>query len=301
MPTQRWKGSSKDITYEADGTMIFDFSDRVSVFDLGPVPRAFAGLGELRCTIATRIFKKMKAAGLPTHFVDRVGTTTIMVTPFDVPETGKLFPGADGRLLPLELLFRFAVTQKFQRRIEAGEVDKAAVERFLHGPALEVGSRLNPCFVECSTKHQAADAYVSDESAAVLAGISARQLHDIYEQVREGAAFLQRLFKQSGFDLRDGKFEGALTQQGQFIFADSISPDELRLVGPDEESYDKDPVRTWYEQTHPVWTMSVQQAKKAYPNDKQKWPSYVSAPPDDIVETVISRYRAVADALVAQQ
>lgn len=296
-----WEGSSKDVLYDESKGLIFDFSDRVSVFDLGPLPRLFPGLGELRCTIASRLFSKLNAAGFETHFQERLTDTQMLVTPYDIPEKSRMFKNAAGRLLPLELLFRFAVTPKLFDRITAGSVDVASVERLLGSTMrLQTGARLHPAFVECSTKHQGADTYVSDSSAAALAGIDEATLRQIYGDIQKAADFLKTLFHQAGFELQDGKIEGALLQDGTFVIADAISPDELRLTGNNGKSYDKDPVRQWYADALPTWVMMVNKAKKRHPDNRKKWPSYTQAPPDDIAEELIKRYRAVADALIVR-
>ncbi len=223
----------------------------------------------------------------------------MLVRAYNIPEKHRRFEGAEGRLLPLELLFRFIITKKFLGRIENGSVDRGTVEGLLApGQTIELGARLRSPYIECSTKHQAADTYISDVAAAILADISMEVLGQVYDEVRRAADFLKLLFRQVGFDLADGKIEGAILNDGTLVITDSISPDELRLIGNDGKSYDKDPVREWYETTHPVWTNMVKQAKIAHPTNKDSWPKYMDAPPMEIVEETILRYRQVANALV---
>jgi phosphoribosylaminoimidazole-succinocarboxamide synthase len=301
MPTEMlWGGSSKDVLYDREkGELKFHFSDRVSVFDLGPMPVLFPGLGELRCTIATRLWKKLDEAGFRTHFRGRLTDTEISVEPFNIPEKDRVFEGARGRLLPLEILFRYVATEKFCARVAGGKVDRAVVERLLYEGELVPGARFKPPFVECSTKHQAADDYINDESAAILAGVSVGTLHSIYHEVRTASDFLHTFLGQAGFGLMDGKCEGALLWDGTFVFADAVSPDELRLVGRDGKSYDKDPTRKWYEDNYPTWVKMLRAAKEKFPNDKSKWPGYPGPPAPEVVTETIRRYREVANALVS--
>lgn len=296
----QWRGSAKDVSYHPEQGLILDFSNRVSVFDIGPVPADFLGLGELRCAIATHLFEKFHIADIYTHFRRRNGPTQMVVEPFDIPERGVRFEEARGRQLPFELLFRFGVTEKFYNRIVRGEVSRAGVEQFLRGMnRIEPGVRLSPAFVECSTKHQDADDYVSDRRAAALANISVATLWRIYTRIHPAAGYLKVLFRDAGFDLMDGKFEVAFLPNDEPIIIDSISPDELRLIGPDGQSYDKDPVRKWYAETYPDWVAELNRAKKRYPNDKSQWPEYPGSPSEEIIRETVRRYRVVAEAIGA--
>jgi len=291
-------GSSKDVFYSDVKGMEFNFSDRVSVFDRGPIPVTFTGLGAVRCSIAAILFEKLDAADFRTHFRERLDEQRIAVTPFNIPELDVYYPQAFGRLLPLEFLFRFVATKKFCSRVEGGAVDRAAIECLLSlDEDLVPGMRFQHPFVECSTKHQAADTYVSDEEAARLAGLTLGQLQDIYKVVARAAIYLKTLFRSVGFDLCDGKIEGALTEEGMFVIADSISPDELRLTDSGGRSYDKDPVRRWYEECCADWVKELGEAKAKAPYDKSGWPPYSAEPPPEVIQDLLWRYEAVRDAL----
>ncbi len=298
--TTHWKGSSRDVTYIPESRLLrLDFSGRISVFDIGPVPGEYPELGRVRWWIAVLIFRHMQAAGFVTHFVTEVGKWAIIVHPFNIPEKQTFFPGAKGRMLPLELLFRHVITPKTFARVERGEIDRASIERLLVGSHLEVGAQLRAPFVECSTKHQAADDYVPDIQAAELAGIPLEKLLSVYEEVSRVAMFLQTLFRSAGFNLKTGKVEGALRDDGSFVICDAFSPDELQLTGPDGRSYDKDPLRQWYVDTYPVWYGELVAAKKEYPTHKCMWPLYPGPPSPKVIEDLTDRYRMVAEALGA--
>jgi len=294
-----WTGSSKNVTYNPSTGLAFEFTDRVSVFDRGPVPVLFPGLGALRRDIASYLFRQLRYAGFPTHYKSEFGDTSMSVVAYDIPEKEVAFVGAQGRLLPLEILFRWVVTQKFFERIERGEVSRIEVGRRLErlGP-IEVGSRFKIPFIECSTKHEAADRYLSDAGAASEARITIVELHSIYGDAEKLAAFLQKLFHRTGFDLATGKFEGAILYgkpigPRSFILCDSLTPDELQLVGlHDGQSYDKDPLRFWYADNYPEWVSELNAAKKRSV-DKSTWPKYPAPPPPEVVNETIRRYQAV--------
>jgi phosphoribosylaminoimidazole-succinocarboxamide synthase len=245
----------------------------------------------------------MDAAGFNTHYISHdVDAATMQVFPLSIEELDVSYGvfANQGRIIGVEIIDRRVVTEKLIRRIEAGEIDRTSVERLLVGElGLVPGARLSPPFIECTTKYRDADVYVSDKQAANLAKLSLKHLAQVYEDSRKASDFLSNFFRSHGFDRKDGKCEGAWTTSG-FMFADSISPDEMRLIGPDGKSHDKDPVREWFELNHPDWYASVLAAKKKFPNDKSQWPGYPNKmPPQKIIQEVVGRYEAVAVAINA--
>jgi phosphoribosylaminoimidazole-succinocarboxamide synthase len=301
------KASSKNIWNslnqkgEVSGTF-FEFSDRVSVFDIGEIPLPFVGLGELRCAIAGKLFKALKSAGYSTHYISHDTETAWMrVLPVNIPALNVDYGDvATYKLMPVELLCRLVLTEKFISRIKNGEIDRQIIERLLPSSEFAAGVRLQHPFVESSTKFEEADRYISDAEASELVGIETQQLLEHYETVKGIFRFLRTFFlSNGGFDLIDGKLEAALNDEMHMMLVDSISPDELRLIGPDGRSYDKDPVRIWYQETFPDWYQSLLSAKKAYPSDKSMWPTYPGVPPQPVINDVVDRYRQVAEAIRA--
>jgi phosphoribosylaminoimidazole-succinocarboxamide synthase len=301
------RGSSKNIYDVVDGCAVarmrFVFTDQVSVFDRGAVPVLFPRLGQYRSGIAGRLFELMEGTAIKTHYLaHRVEEATMDILPFDIPELAQYASrGSHGRILPGEILFRNAVTPKFMKRVQNGSLNREEVERFIVGPqGVLTDARFEPAFVECTTKWEPTDRYVSDEEATTLFGFSQVQLDQLYnDAVRPAVSFLTNLFRSAGFDLLDGKFEVGLTPSGTFMLLDSISPDELRLIGPDGQSHDKDIVRRWYAEYQSDWCERLEWAKLAYPTDKEQWPPYEASPPCEVVETVVENYRRVAEAIDA--
>lgn len=305
------KGSSKDIwnTLDDNGDVVgvfFVFSDRVSVFDIGEIPVPFNGLGQLRCAISGKIFKALNTAGFYTHYFSHyIASARMRVQPVNIKALNAQYPIERTdmyTLMPVELLCRLTLTKKFIDRIDSGEIDRLKIERSLPSSDFRDGVRLDPFFVECSTKFEEADRYITDEEAAQLIGTRLKQLHGHYETVRNTFGFLYTFFRSAGFMLMDGKLEAALAgtnNNRSIMLVDSISPDELRLIGPDGRSYDKDPVREWYKDTFPDWYTELLAAKAAFPGDKSKWPTYPDVPPQSVINDMVDRYRTVAEEIGA--
>lgn len=294
-----WEGSSKNVSSVPEGIRL-DFTDFVSVFDRGRIPCEFPGLGALRCGIATRLFEKMKGANFSTHFLKRVSSTSMLVKAFDVPEKMVSFARSNGRLLPLEILVRFTLGEKFIVRIKDGTIDLKKLNSVLEdGQTVVKGMVLKYPFIECSTKHRAADTYIDDAEAAQIAELSLEQLNSVYDLAHSIAVFLKNLFMQRGFTLADMKFEIAFTPNGECVVVDAVSPDEMRLIGSDGKSYDKDPIRKWYEEYQADWVKELLEAKKSFPDNKSKWPLYRAVPPRSVIEDVTARFHTIAKVIGA--
>jgi phosphoribosylaminoimidazole-succinocarboxamide synthase len=297
-----WNGSSKDI-YQRGKHLILEFTDFVSVFDVGRIPTPFMALGAIRTSVSATLFYVLEEARVKTHYLSWESDTRIRVTPFLIPEKPHPIVGASGRHLPLEFLFRFVITPKFLARIEKGSVSHEAVRKLLpRGTDMLVGARMFPAFVETSTKHRAADTYLTDAEAAACAEVSLAKLQSMYGVVSHAAERLKDFFHtEASLDLWDGKFEGALNHNNRFVVTDSLSPDELRLVGKDGERYDKDIVREWYKDNHGAWVAELMRAKDRFPDDATQWPPYPESPPLEVVMDVVNRYQTVADRIGARR
>lgn len=294
------KGSVKDVyTTGFLGELLFKFTDQVSVFDLGPMPVLFSQLGRLRCSVSSLVFEFLDDQGITTHYIGRQENGVGMVVrALDIPEKSLYFEGSIGRLLPLEILGRFEVTEKFYNRIQAGHVDARVIAKLLGGKKLAIGAKLYPAFVEFSTKLQAADVYISDKEAAKVANLSAEEIVRLKDWTGIIANLLREFFARVGLDLADFKIEAGLCHDGIFILADSVSPDELRLR-KDGVSFDKDPIRLDFKNRYPKWYSGLMAAKEKFPGDKSKWPEYPGIPEPHVIDDFTFGYREVTRSIGA--
>ena len=299
------EGSSKNVitSFQENGEIkdaAFDFTNQASAFDVGPLPCLFPGLGQSRFAISVKLFQALENAGFATTYVSHdIFSPRMYIKPLNIKELNADYgEAAVGTLLPAEFICRMELTEKLMVRIDAGEVSRVDIDRRLWGDPFAVGTKLTPGFSECTTKFEAADRYITDIEAAKLIGKDVEWLRtECYRTVEGVFRFLGNFFRPIGFDLKAGKLELGLTHDGKIILADTISPDELTLVGLDGLSYDKDPVRDYYKTTFPEWHASLLAAKKAFPEDKSQWPFYPAPPPQSVIDEVVARYRAVEEAI----
>lgn len=141
------------------------------------------------------------------------------------------------RLIPLEVVFRFGM-------VEGSSLKKKLQENpdYANSLGLKTVPRINEWFpqptLEFFTKLEAKDRLLSWQEAALLANLSAQQFKQLVDLSLSTALALHVLFAECNLELWDGKLEfiyeqptkGHANKEGRLLLADSIGPDELRLL-----------------------------------------------------------------------
>lgn len=298
------QGSSKDVTVRRlnNKTEIdLSFTKRFSVFDVGPVPYEIEAMDVLRHAIAVRSFEELHEHGVTTHFIRSDSTAlTITVEAMNIYEVpGCMFNSARGRIIPLEIIDRQELTQPIIDRMATNTEIHDKVMARVTKPA--AGAPFSLPLVECTTKFEPIDRRLLDAEAIMLAKLGEYSYRDLCVFVQNASGVLTRFFDRHGFKRMDGKWEIAMTYDGpSFVVVDTYSPDEMRLIGVDGRSYDKDPLRNWYKSTFPGWIMDLDACKREWPNNKGQWPAYPpDIPPDSVLDDLVDRYAAVAKTIGA--
>ncbi len=135
---------------------------------------------------------------------------------------------SDCRLVPLEVVFRFGMPagSSLKARLERdpayartlGLTKTPAPESFFERPVIELYTKLEP-----------KDRLLSVQEALLLSGLVPEQMKELSDTAMCMALALYVIFAEKGIELWDGKFEFVLAD-GQLLAADSIGPDELRLI-----------------------------------------------------------------------
>ncbi len=294
------KGSSKDVREVVEGMKVVALdivsTGRVSIFDRGSMPFDFGNIGIYRTALSGKIFQALGDAGYNTHYVSHdVETATTRVEPFNIYELGVRYESAIGRIIPLEVLFRLEMTDAMLDRALSDEVFAQKLRERADGE-LFVGKRLLRPLIECSTKFEAQDRYITDDEAIKLAKLGEVTFAQMVDLAEKGAMLVAELFAASGYRLVDGKWEFGITYQGpQIVFVDGLSLDEVRAFGPDGQRCDKEILRIEAKQRKPEWVEELKAAKAKWPDEKDCWPAY---PPDlvtdEFIADFVSRYEKAA-------
>lgn len=281
------------------------------MFDVGPLPTEFPGLGQLRCAIAGRLFQTLNSAGFNTHYISHdVESARMYVKPVNIPmlnlDYGEV---AVGTMLPVELLCRRMITKKFLARIKdggqlkPGQVARLRIEQLLVSGELREMAVMDPPFVECSTKYEDADRYLTDKQAAKLVGEGLWWLKSVcHHYMRALSEFFYTFLRAEGnLLLIDWKGEVALLWNGELMLVDSYSPDEFGLIDPQGQLADKNIIRSYMIAHYPEWYAALEAAKSSFPTDKSKWPPYPPEMviPKELIDDYIEKTRQVALAIGA--
>ncbi len=312
-----YRGSVKDIYACADNkdSLVFDFSNRYSVFDWGEMPdeierkgEALAKMGQCFFDILGRattwknwkptyqwkkeeseVLNRLKHEGLPHHALGLVleRPSAFKVRRIHVPK----IPYVNGRydyteyqsravdtLVPLEVIFRFGLPSGSSLFKRTNDQEYRRVLGLNHEPV--VGETFSRPLIEFSTKLESTDRYLSYDEAQKIAGMSDREFSKLYSLTVVLSARLRDLFAEMGAELWDGKFEFAFTKERSFQLVDSIGPDELRLM-MDEQKLSKEFLRSFYRGS--LWLEDVEKAKKMAKDQGVKdWHNFVKVPPQPL-------------------
>ncbi len=266
------KGKVKDIYETDDNTLIFSFSDRISAFDVilnDEIPYK----GKVLCDFAFFWFKNLKGKN---HFMKRVGTNKI--------EVAKL------NMLPVECVVRSYLYGSLYSRYLQNAIDISGTEEYFANKDLQLASKLPNLVFDPTTKSDQHDKPLSETEIIKNILLSKTELMQIKELSLDLFSQVNTIVSASDFILSDIKFEfGKDPKTGEIMLGDSIGPDEFRIwnkgdyqVGHIQDSYDKQILRDWLQQTG--FREEVEKCNKN--NTGPKIPKL----PNDIIEKVSQRY-----------
>ncbi len=224
-----YRGKSKDVyeitAGEHAGKYMLHYKDEATgyiedgkpVFDPGydTVVGEIPGKGAIACRFATHFFRLLQEKGIPSHYIDTVSDTEMVVEPADPLGLPAADPEFDGSapLLNLEFTWRNNATGSFWRRYPF----------------------VRPCMnihkvVEAWTKGDV-DLLISLEALEETGAMSREEIAGSVELVKNIASIVSDDFASKGLHVIDGKFElGRLRHgDGKIVIIDEISPDVLRV------------------------------------------------------------------------
>lgn len=220
------RGKVKDIYEVAEDVLLFEFSDRVSAFDVvlpTPIPRK----GEVLNRFAEFFFKVVE---FPNHMIERVSPRQMTVKRLSI--------------IPIEFVIRGYLYGSLYERVQKGEVRldiEPVLAAKLPSPILDPTTKSDVKDVPITKQEVVSQRLLLETEYDMLSDVSIR----IYNK-------LAGLADKAGFIMADLKIEFGKDKMGNVYLADSIGPDEFRLwpkesykVGKPQESFDKQVVRDW--------------------------------------------------------
>ena len=264
-----YKGSAKNLRKCEDSNyLIFEFTDRYSLFDWGEMPDLIPMKGRSNALItkhiytllgnsdnwnnwnisiiddamANNILKELRRNGLKTHFVkeiESVHDNMLQVKHVDVvrptrEDTTWNYTNFAGRvtntLVPLEVIFRFAVMKGSSLLKKRGQ-DLEYCRSIGLDSVVEEGAKFDFPVIEFTTKLEEKDRFLTYDEAREISGMSGFEFQRIYWKTYWTALRLKEELQKNEIDLVDGKFEFAFDDYDNQGARDFMLVDS---VGPDE-------------------------------------------------------------------
>jgi phosphoribosylaminoimidazole-succinocarboxamide synthase len=132
------------------------------------------------------------------------------------------------RLVPLEVVFRFGMPAGSSLKERLAANPDYALQLGLETVPAE-GTMFDRAVIEFFTKLEPKDRLLSVQEALLISGLPPQQFIELTHTVQLAALALFEIFGERAIELWDGKFEFILDRD-QLLLADSIGPDELRLI-----------------------------------------------------------------------
>jgi phosphoribosylaminoimidazole-succinocarboxamide synthase len=219
------KGKVKDIYDTGNNKILFEFSDRISCFDV-ILKDKIPSKGEVLCRMAEFWFKTLD---FPNHMIEIQKPNKMIVKKCDV--------------VPIECVVRGYLYGSFYERVMNGE-SKIPCEPIL-------AYKLPELVFDPTTKFEEKDRPISKEEIIIKGWLTNKEFEWLKQKSFELYNKMSAIADKAGFILADVKFEFG-RDGDEIILIDSIGPDEFRLWSKDtyspnkiQESFDKQVVRDW--------------------------------------------------------
>ena len=208
-----YSGKAKDLFLTDDENIIVArYKDQATMLN-GARKETIKGKGVLNNQISSLIFRKLNAAGVATHFIEKISETEQLNKKVSI--------------IPLEVVLRNVTAGSFSKRFR-----------------LEEGIELEEPIVEFYYKNDKLDdPFINDEHVKFLKLANDEDIAYIKAETRRINKLLSDWFHQIGLKLIDFKLEFGFDKDGKIILADEFSPDNCRLWDAQGHHMDKDVFR----------------------------------------------------------
>lgn len=209
-----YEGKAKRIYRTNDEhTVWVEYKNDATAFN-GEKKAQIMGKGRLNNEITSLLFSKLHETGIKTHFISKLSETEQLVKRVAI--------------IPLEVVVRNVIAGSLSKRI-----------------GIEEGTQLAKPIVEFYYKDDAlGDPLINEDHIEILKAATKEQVEQLKEKALRVNEVLKAHFLSSNVRLVDFKLEFGLTEDGEVLLADEISPDTCRLWDlTTNEKFDKDVFR----------------------------------------------------------
>ncbi len=209
-----YEGKAKRIYRTNEDNVVWvEYKDSATAFN-GEKKAQITGKGRLNNEITSLLFEKLKHEGVQNHFIKKLSETEQLVQKVEI--------------IPLEVVVRNIIAGSLSKRI-----------------GIDEGVILEETIVEFYYKNDdLGDPLVTEDHIKTLKLATPEQLQILRAIGLKVSDVLLTHFSSCNLRLVDFKLEFGITEDGEIILADEISPDTCRLWDKDtNEKFDKDVFR----------------------------------------------------------
>ena len=278
----------------------FVFSDRYSVFDWGEMPDHIQNKGAAIALLGAYFFEKLEKRGIPTQYIGlvedgkakKLSDISMPVNIMEIKLLNVIKPGfkdnrydyscyqreKGGFLIPLEVIYRNFLPEGSSvfRRLQNREI----TPEHLGLDCMPIpGQKLDPSFMDVSTKLEITDRYLSWDESQRISGLSDDEIFELKDLTNTIETLITNEFSKIGLVNEDGKIEFGFDMDGRLIVVDVLGTlDECRFTY-DGLPVSKEIARIYYRNTE--WHQAVNEAKK---KDRQHWKEICTLRPQSLPE-----------------
>ena len=209
-----YEGKAKQVyATDEEDKVIIHYKDAATAFN--NIKKAtIENKGLLNNKISTIVFNRLKAAGIPTHYIDTLNERDQLCLKVSI--------------VPLEVIVRNVIAGSMAKRL--------GIEEGTQAP--------NTIYEICYKDDALGDPLINDHHAVALGAATYEELAEIYALTARINEELIKMFSEVNIRLVDFKIEFGKTADGKIVLADEISPDTCRLWdATTNEKLDKDRFR----------------------------------------------------------
>lgn len=209
-----YEGKAKQVyATDQEDKVIIHYKDAATAFN--NIKKAtIENKGVLNNKISTIVFHQLKAAGIPTHYIETLNERDQLCLKVSI--------------VPLEVIVRNVIAGSMAKRL--------GIEEGTQAP--------NTIYEICYKDDALGDPLINDHHAVALGAATYEELAEIYDLTARINKVLIDMFAQVNIRLVDFKIEFGKTSDGKIVLADEISPDTCRLWdATTNEKLDKDRFR----------------------------------------------------------
>lgn len=209
-----YEGKAKKVyTTEDDDILLVSYKDDATAFN-GLKKGSIRGKGEINNRITNYLMQLLEKEGIPTHYIKELGPNETLVKKV--------------RIIPLEVIIRNIIAGSLAKRTGKEEGS------FLKEPVLEF----------CYKDDKLGDPMVNEYHIRALGWATDEQIKTISRYALRINEILSACFLKINIKLVDFKLEFGITNKGEIILADEISPDTCRFWDSEtNKKLDKDRFR----------------------------------------------------------